>query len=305
MATAPEQGSPLVTQDPPKGAVLAGVDGTDLDGLLLTAAAAEAARRGLPLHLRYCREEIDPYALAGVGALDLASYERLDGAGEVLTGCVARVAELDDSLVITADDPLGRPENLLVEASRDAALVVVGTGRKSRFEELVLGTVALTVAAHGHSPVLVVPPEVDPDGDGPVVVGVDGSDRSQEALAVAVEEARLRQVGLTVLTTWSVEVVGGYVVTEPDSPEWRQVEERIRGMQERMLASVEVDGLSVELRAVKGGTRSTLAEASSHACVVVVGNRGRGGFRSKALGSVTMDLMKRASCPVLVVHAAR
>ena len=41
---------------------------------------------------------------------------------------------------------------------------------------------------------------------------------------------------------------------------------------------------------------------SSGASVVVVGNRGRGGFKSKALGSVTMDLLRRSTSPVLVVR---
>ena len=62
-------------------------------------------------------------------------------------------------------------------------------------------------------------------------------------------------------------------------------------------------GVDVRPRSVKGGIRSTLAAVSTDAAMVVVGNRGRGGFRSKALGSVTMDLLKRAQCPVLVVHA--
>lgn len=301
----PAQDNSAGSPDPTAGAVLVGVDGTHLDSRLLIAAVGEAARRGLPLHVRHCREEVDPAGLAGVGALDRAAFERLAGADELLASRVSMAAELDDSLTVTADQPVGRPENLLVSASAAASLVVIGTGRKSRLEELVLGTVALTVAAHARCPVLVVPQDVEPDRDGDVVVGVDGSEDSAEALAVAVEEARLRGARLIVVTTWNVEVVGGYVVTEPESEEWRQVEDRIRRMQEHLLAPVATDGVRVDLRAIKGGIRSTLAEATRDAALVVVGNRGRGGFKSKALGSVTMDLMKRAHSPVLVVHAPR
>lgn len=301
ISTSPSR--PFATQDPQAGAVVAGVDGTEHDVVVLTAAVAEALRRGAPLHVRYCHEGLDPLALSTSVPVDLSALG-MPEQDDVVGVALATVAELDASLTVTSDQPAGRPENLLVEASQNAALVVVGTGRKSKLEELVLGTVALTVAAHGKCPVLVVPHQVDPDGDGDVVVGVDGSDHSQEALAVAAHEARLRETGLVVVTTWFVEVVDGYVVTEPDSPEWRLVEDRIRSMQERLLASVDTDGIEVELRAVRGGIRTTLSDASSGAALVVVGNRGRGGFRSKALGSVTMDLMKRAHCPVLVVHAA-
>lgn len=300
-STSPER--PLITQDPQAGAVVAGVDGTEHDVAVLTAAVAEALRRGAPLHVRHCHEGLDPLALASSAPLGSATLELLGRTDDVVGVSLATVAELDTSLTVTADQPAGRPENLLVAASKDAALVVVGTGRKSKLEELALGTVALTVAAHGKCPVLVVPHEVDPDGDGDVVVGVDGSDHSQQALVVAAHEARLREANLVVVTTWFVEVVDGYVVTEPDSPEWRLVTDRIRTMQEQLLANVDTDGLEVELRAVRGGIRSTLSDTSSDAALVVVGNRGRGGFRSKALGSVTMDLMKRAQCPILVVHA--
>lgn len=303
MDISPSSNRPFATQDPQPGAVVAGVDGTEHDVLVLTAAAAEALRRGAPLHVRHCHEGLDPLALSTVVPVDYAALGMLEQDG-VVGVALATIAELDTSLTVTSDQPAGRPENLLVAASHDAALVVVGTGRKSKLEELMLGTVALTVAAHGKCPVLVVPHEVDPDGDGDVVVGVDGSDHSQQALVVAAQEARLREANLVVVTTWFVEVVDGYVVTEPDSPEWRLVEDRIRSMQEGLLANVDMDGIDVELRAVRGGIRTTLSDASSGAAVVVVGNRGRGGFRSKALGSVTMDLMKRAQCPVLVVHAA-
>jgi nucleotide-binding universal stress UspA family protein len=273
--------------------------------LVLTAALAEARLRGAPLHVRHCRELIEPSVFDGLSTMSWAALEAIDRSADVLAVSRQTLATLDESWPVTLDRPIGRPENLLVEAGELASLVVVGTGAKSRLEEIVLGTTALNVAAHATCPVLVVPPEVDPDGAGDIVVGIDGSRHSQAAAAVAAEEARLRQARLVVVTTWSVEVVDGYVVTEPGSPEWQQVETRIGTMQEHVLAEVDTAGLAVEPRVVKGGIRSSLAKASAGAAMVVVGNRGRGGFRSKALGSVTMDLLKRATCPVLVVHAER
>ena len=295
--------TPVVPESaPPAGAVIVGVDGSEHDAVVLTAAVAEAVSRQAPLHIRHCRELLDPSVTFAAQAPVFVD-DTVDASGPILAVSVETVRTLDDSLEVTADRPPGRAENLLVDASEDAALVVVGTGRKSRLDELLLGAVALNVAAHAHCPVLVVPPGVDPDGSGDVVVGVDGSDHSRAALARAVEAARARGSRLVVVTTWNLEMADGYVITEPGSPEWRRVEERIRSMQESMVAAVDTDGVEVELRCVKGGIRSTLATQSSGAALLVVGNRGRGGFRSKALGSVTMDVLKRAECPILVVHS--
>lgn len=304
MSPAPLEVDPVGTSSPAAGSVVVGVAGDAQDVLVLTAALAEAKLRGAPLHVRHCRELIQPM-FDPVAVINWSALEQLDRSADILNTARETLAVLDEAWPVTLDRPFGRPENLLVEAAETAALVVVGTGHKSRLQELVLGTVALNVAAHATCPVLVVPPGADPDGAGEIVVGVDGSDRSRAAAVVAAEEARLRNARLAVVTTWSLEVIDGYVVTEPDSPEWQQVEDRIRGMQERLLADVDTEGLVVESRVLKGGIRSSLAEASADAAMVVVGNRGRGGFRSKALGSVTMDLMKRSRCPVLVVHAPR
>lgn len=302
MTNAPLEADPVGAQAPAPGAVVAGVAGDSHDAVVLTAALAEAKLRGAPLHVRHCREVIQP-VLGGIGAVSWPVLEELDRSAEVLNAARETIAVLDKAWPVTVDRPFGRAENLLVEAAETATLVVVGTANKGRIEELVLGTVALNVAAHATCPVLVVPPGSEPDGAGEIVVGVDGSEHSRAAVAVAAEEARLRDTRLAIVTTWNLEVVDGYVVTEPDSPEWQQVEDRIRVMQERILDDVDTGGLEVEGRVIKGGIRSSLAEASADAAVVVVGNRGRGGFRSKALGSVTMDLLKRSRCPVLVVHA--
>lgn len=289
-------------QPPPHGAVVVGVDGSERDADVLTAAVAEALRREVPLHVRHCHEQLDPYLAFGASGLPLHSEVPYPGS-RVLEVARETVAVLAPDLPVTVDRALGRAENRLVDASEHAAAVVVGTGGKSGVEELLLGSVALNVAAHARCPVLVVPPGADPDGAGEVAVGVDGSDPSKIALVEAIEVARSRQARLAVITTWLTEAVDGYIVTEPDSPEWAQVEDRIRARQQRMVDEYDTGGVEVELRPVHGGIRATLAEASREAAVLVVGNRGRGGFLGKALGSVTMDLLKRAHCPVLVVHA--
>lgn len=291
-------------QGPPAGAVVVGVDGGEHDPVVLAVAVTEARTRGVPLHVRHCRELLDPF-VAFAGEVIVPVTEEMDRSEEVLAAARATVEGLAADLPVTFDRPPGRAENLLVEAGDRAALLVVGAKRHSRLEELFVGSVALNAAAFATCPVLVVPPGSDPARVGPVLVGVDGSEPSRVALVDAVAAARRRGTGLLVVTTWHLEVVDGFVVTEPGSDGWQRVEGRIRTMQEGLLAEVDHAGLEVEVRQVRGARSSALAELTRGASLAVVGTRGRGGFRRKALGSVTVDLLKRATCPVLVSRGAR
>ena len=195
------------TDTKPTGAVVAGIDGTELDLLILTAAVAESLTRKAPLHVRHCRELLDPnLAIVSAGGWPVTVE---DSDGGVLEAARQTVATLAPELDATYDSPAGRPENLLVDASETAALVVVGTGRKARLEELLLGTVALNVAAHATCPVLVVPPGSDADAKGDIAVGVDGSDHSRAAGEEAVRVARARAAELVVVLTGNHDLIYG------------------------------------------------------------------------------------------------
>lgn len=289
-------------QDPPAGAVVVGVEGSEHDAVVLTAAVATAVRRDDPLHVVHCREALDPGLSIGEST---PALDADDGSRAVVDAALAAVSALDDSVPVTASRPPGRAENILGAVAREAVVLVVGAGSRTTLRERMLGSVALNVAAHAECPVLLVPATADPDASGHVVVGVDGSNHSRAALVAALDAARVRGTRLEVVTTWQVEVIGGYVVTEPGSEGWRQVEDRIRRMQEGLLEGLDSSGVEVVLRSVKGGVRHSLVEQSADASLVVVGGRGRGGFVGKLLGSVTRDLLAASACPVLVVHASR
>ena len=281
--------------------VVVGVDGSSRDEDAVALAAREAALRGWPLHAVFVEE----FAPSILDVLAWTPVEQDNGAGALLQNAMDTAARADPDVTVTASAYVGRPENVLQELSRSAGLIVIGTGRKVAAAQFLYGTVSLNVAAHAECPVLVIGEPASPTPRGRLVVGVDGSQHSAGAVRAAAAEARLRDAELVVHTSWLVEVVEGLVVTEPGSQHWRQVEERLRLMQEQVVAEAlgkTREGLRITHEIVNAPSVDGLVTASNEADVVVVGNRGRGGFLGKLLGSVTMGLLQRCHCPVLVTR---
>ena len=88
------------------------------------------------------------------------------------------------------------PWRALVTESRASQMTVVGTRGHGQLAEVLVGSVALYVAAHACSPVAVVPPTAEVTGTGPVLVGVDERPDSMSAIGFAFDEAAIRGAGL-------------------------------------------------------------------------------------------------------------
>lgn len=133
-----------------------------------------------------------------------------------------------------------------------------------------------------------------------IVVGVDGSDASVEALRQAQGLAVPLSATVVALASWdSPPVYDGYVAMGIDDFEVRAGEI----LQETVGKAFGAEKpANVETRLVQGHPRRTLIEASRDADMVVVGRRGHGGFGGLLLGSVSSALVAHAHCPVLVVH---
>jgi nucleotide-binding universal stress UspA family protein len=251
----------------------------------------------------------EPEALAaraaGAGAPDItALLEAEEARGHDVR---RQVGELAARLGVEAEVSVehGSPVRALLAHEDEAALIVVGTGRKGALEEFVLGTTSIGVAAHATCPVVVLNPEIDVAAltRGVVLVAVDGSADSVAGAAAAVAHAAATGARVVALSTWYLEVVDGYVVTEPDSPEWHRVEEERRAMVEQALAPARAahPDVTVEVQVRRGPSLSTLRDAAAEADVLVIGSRGLGGVRGRLLGSVSQRLMRSASVPVMVV----
>ena len=144
--------------------------------------------------------------------------------------------------------------------------------------------------------------ELHPDGG--ILVGDDGSVCAAAAVRAAAEEAVLRGVKLHVLRAWSItsavrpgDVPQGIVpnMVEFEAATLAAVRQRVDGL----LAGSAAD---VEVHAVHAAPAKALIEAAGTADLLVVGTRGRGGFKNLILGSVAEQCLRHAPKNVLVVR---
>lgn len=278
--------------------VVVGVDGSP-SSLVAAEHAARAAQlrsRSLLVVHGYLHAPLNPY--------DLRMPGPSDETGTMLERLAADLSERFPGLAVEARQVAGGPGATMVEESRGAELVVVGSRGLGGFTGLLLGSVGAQVAAHARCPVLVVRPEGQPiDLDGPVLVGVDGSESSRLAVGYGAAEAALRDVPLVLA---HVGPPGGDRAV-PDEIEEAQAAEQAEAV--RLLADAsaaaraEHPDLVVREHPLRASSPAQgLVEASGVASLLVVGTRGRAGFAGLLLGSVSQAALHHAHCPVLVAH---
>lgn len=139
-----------------------------------------------------------------------------------------------------------------------------------------------------------------------IVVGVDGSACARAALEFAAREAALRQARLRIVCAWEIPpavYAGGFAPTLDQSTldGFRDGAETV--VQEAVAAAKELQpAVESEGKAVQGQPAEVLLQEAPGADLIVVGNRGHGGFASLLLGSVSHQVVQHARCPVTVVR---
>ena len=139
-------------------------------------------------------------------------------------------------------------------------------------------------------------------GTGRIVVGIDGSPSSLDALAWAARQADLTGSSLEIVMTWEWPSSLGWAVPVPDDFD---PEEDVRKALETAVAAVRAEhpDVSIDPRVVSGHPAPILVEASKGADLLVVGSRGHGEFVGMLIGSVSEYCATNAHCPVLVHRA--
>jgi nucleotide-binding universal stress UspA family protein len=136
-----------------------------------------------------------------------------------------------------------------------------------------------------------------------IVVGVDGSPSSAEALRWAADQARLTAGTLRVVHAWSPPAIAT-VGIPPLRFDWSGLREQARAFPDEFVHEVLGDdpGIAIVTVAKTGGEAQVLVDESEHADLLVVGSRGSGGLKGMVLGSVGHHCAAHAHCPVVVVH---
>jgi nucleotide-binding universal stress UspA family protein len=190
----------------------------------------------------------------------------------------------------------------LIDASKDAWMLVAGSQGLGALGRLLVGSVTTALIHHAHCPVAVIHSDGGalPHSNAPVLLGIDGSPASEAATALAFDEASRRGVELVALHAWSD--VGVFPMLGMD---WRESEAKGQEILAERLAGWHEQYPDVRVKRLVFCDRPSrwLLEESEHAQLVIVGSHGRGGFAGMLLGSVSSAVVHAATVPVIVVRA--
>lgn len=292
------------------GEIIVGIDGSEQSYGALRWAVSEARHRKVPVRL------VTAYSLPVFsGAGFDAGYSVIDeqalteGVAQILNEAVSRLGDVSD-VELRASVQTGDATGVLIELSKKAELVVVGSRSHGGFLGRLLGTVSTSLPGHSHCPTVAVPLsfgeaiEKDPallDRKGEVVVGSDGSDEARGAMMAAADEAQRRGVKLVLVNAlapytgalnWVPAAVDFEAMYREIAALQRQAAEWIRGY---------FPELEIEFRLIDGSPVQVLLEAGKGADLLVVGTRGRGNVAGTILGSTSQGVLHHTKVPLMVV----
>jgi nucleotide-binding universal stress UspA family protein len=280
--------------------IVAGVDGSAASDAAVFWAAREAAMRNAPLTLVHMVKTFVPTFPQIPTPSGVAEWQEDDGR-KVLEQAVkiAEDAVPTDRISIAGEVKVSPPVPTLVEMSKEAEMVVVGSNGRGAAARVLLGSVSSGVVRSASCPVAVIRAEASytPRSDrAPVLVGIDCSPASELALAVAFDEASFRGVELTALHAWSDIAVYQLPWLDWKDEAERSLAEYLAGWQERY-PDVKVN----RLLALDHPGRALIEESES-AQLVVVGSHGRGGVTGMLMGSVSNAVVHSVHTPVIVAR---
>ncbi len=270
-----------------KKPVIVGYDGSEdtLPALRWAAQEAFGSQRSLRVVLAWGLPTMGFSAVSATAELDR-------GQAEAALADAVRLLQTElPALAVDAELVEDKPAQALVDRSADAALVVVGHRSKGRVGRMVMGSVASAVVTHSVAPVAVV--RGDETGQvrrvGPIVVGVDGSTGSEDAVNFAMRSAPQHGYQLVVVHAGGAAgASGGMNALSPALAAGREIYP------------------AVQVREViaPGNAAQVIVDQTTDAAMVVVGSRGHGGFAGMLLGSVSRAVVEQSDCSVVVMRPA-
>ena len=290
--------------------VVAGLDGSPESRAAAEWAAREAKRRGLPLKVVHVWVPApDPLAQAPLLGAETQQHwsERIPReAGEGL-----RLRH--PGLEVTEKQVTGTPSDALVDAAKDAELLVLGSRGLSGVGGFLVGSVGLSVIAHAELPVVLVRAGEQPaDEDGtdaasatpsrPVVLGLDAGAPADAVIEFAFAEAARRGTPLRVVYGWNLPPYYAYGLAmdaglndELSREETTALSEALHPWRQKH------PDIEVVLEPRVGSAADHLVDASREASLVVIGRRIRRGAFGAHIGPVAHGVLHHSTAPVAVV----
>ena len=284
----------------PTGAVVVAFDGSVPARDAAHWAASEAAASGRPLRLLHalrwpCPELVD----LGLPAAALDLDRSRQAASATVDLAVRRCRQEAPGADVDGLVAVGAAVDLLRAAAEDAGLLVLGASGQTDAPAVLLGSSADELLRSVRTPVVVVRdrPTRNP---GPVVIGVDGSPASAEAVGFGFELAARRGHPVVAVHTWSdipLAALSGRVDLDRED-----LAERAGASLAAWISDAERRHRDVRVHAVTAADRPAraLLEQAAGAALLVVGRHGRAGSGAP-LGSVSHAVAHYARCPVAVV----
>ena len=287
--------------------VVVGIDGSATSYAAVSWAAREARLHGCSLHIVSALGAPTPYG-DGIrlppsyfADRDRAVHTHLDEAAAIAR--TTRTTTTAPEIATAILEGPARPA--LLDTSKSARMIVVGSRGLGQITAALAGSVAVALATHAHCPVVVIRGQSgQTSGHGDIVVGVDGTDNSRPAVAAAFEEAALRGATLTAVHTWSPFTLSTAFDDQLDLP-WDEVEVAERAVLAENLAgwTERYPETPVTRDVVRGNSAEELRERSADAELLVIGSHGRGGFAGMLIGSTSTVLLHSATCPLMIVRS--
>jgi len=288
--------------------LVAGLDGSPESNAAAEWAAREAELRGLPLKIVHVWEPApDPLAQAPLLGAETQQHwsERIPReAGE---GLRRRHPGVD----VTVEQVTGTPSDALVDAAKDAELLVLGSRGLSGVGGFLVGSVGLSVVARAELPVVLVradeqaADETSPVSAAPyrpVVLGLDAGAPSDTVIEFAFAEAARRGTSLRVVYGWNLPPYYAYgfaldagLHEELSREETDSLTEALRPWRQKH------PGTEVVLEPRVGSAADHLVDASREASLVVIGRRIRRGAFGAHIGPVAHGVLHHSTAPVAVV----
>lgn len=268
---------------------------------------AQAARRAVDWAAQRAAARQQPLVLLAVvggviGAVgeDSVLAEAFAAARELVESEVSRLSSLP--IEVNTRVERGDPVSVLLDASDAAALLVIGSDYAGPGSGKARGVHGMRIAAGGRCPVVVVP-DIDVEGRSGIVVGIDGSTVSDQAVAFAAAEAERLGEPLIAVSVWTPLQAprnrGAYPAAYLANLEQLTGEAQsvaLGGLRQQY------PDLEIVRKVERGYPAEVINALASSARLAVVGSHGRGAVARFLLGSISHEVLARAATVTAVVR---